>query len=100
MRAGNSGPPIVLVHGFGASAYHWRYNVAELAKKHRVFAVDLLGFGWSDKALVDYSQAVWSEQIGAFIKEVVDDGPVVLAGNSLGGYNSLATAARFPELVK
>ena len=98
--AGDSGPPIVLVHGFGASAYHWRYNIIELAKKHRVFAVDLLGFGWSDKALVDYSQTVWSDQIADFIKEVVDDGPVVLAGNSLGGYNSLATAARFPELVK
>ena len=65
-----------------------------------MFAVDLLGFGWSDKALVDYSSNIWSEQLGAFIREVVNDGPVVIAGNSLGGYNSLATAARFPELVK
>ncbi|DBA93112.1 TPA: hypothetical protein ACH3X2_003429 [Trebouxia sp. C0005] len=100
VQAGSSGPPIVLVHGFGASAYHWRYNIIELAKKHRVFAVDLLGFGWSDKALVDYSSNIWSDQIAAFIKEVVNDGPVVLAGNSLGGYNSLATAARYPDLVK
>jgi len=100
LAAGSSGPPIVLVHGFGASAYHWRYNIIELAKKHRVFAVDLLGFGWSDKALVDYSSNIWSDQIAAFIREVVNDGPVVLAGNSLGGYNSLATAARYPELVK
>lgn len=100
VQAGSSGAPIVLVHGFGASAYHWRYNIIELAKKHRVFAVDLLGFGWSDKALVDYSSNIWSDQIAAFIKEVVNDGPVVLAGNSLGGYNSLATAARYPELVK
>lgn len=72
----------------------------ELAKTHRVFAVDLLGFGWSDKALVDYSQYVWSDQLAAFIREVVNDGPVVLAGNSLGGFNSLATAARHPDLVK
>lgn len=43
LAAGESGPPIVLVHGFGASAYHWRYNIPELAKKHRVFAVDLVG---------------------------------------------------------
>lgn len=100
VQAGSSGPPIVLVHGFGASAYHWRYNIVELAKKHRVFAVDLLGFGWSDKALVDYSSNIWSDQIAAFIREVVEDGPVVLAGNSLGGFNSLATAARYPELVK
>lgn len=53
-HAGESGSPILLVHGFGASAYHWRYNIPELAKRHRVFAVDLLGFGWSTKALVDY----------------------------------------------
>ena len=52
--AGESGSPILLVHGFGASAYHWRYNIPELAKRHRVYAVDLLGFGWSTKALVDY----------------------------------------------
>ena len=52
--AGGSGSPILLVHGFGASAYHWRYNIPELAKRHRVYAVDLLGFGWSTKALVDY----------------------------------------------
>ena len=88
------------MHGFGASAYHWRYNIPELAKKHRVFAVDLLGFGWSDKALVDYSSNIWSEQLGDFIKEVVNDGKVIIAGNSLGGYNSLATAARFPDLVR
>lgn len=98
--AGDSGSPILLVHGFGASAYHWRYNIPELAKKHRVFAIDLLGFGWSDKALVDYSSNVWSEQLGDFIKEVVNDGKVIIAGNSLGGYNSLATAAKFPDLVR
>ncbi len=29
-------PPVVLVHGYGASAYHWRYNIPELAKQYRV----------------------------------------------------------------
>jgi pimeloyl-ACP methyl ester carboxylesterase len=62
----------VLVHGFGASAYHWRYNIPVLAASHRVYAVDLLGFGWSDKPLIpgyaDYS--VWQDQLAAFIREV------------------------------
>lgn len=40
---------MVLVHGYGASAYHWRYNIPELAKYCRVYAVDMLGFGWSEK---------------------------------------------------
>eukprot|EP00884_Botryococcus_braunii_P018020 jgi/Botrbrau1/4901/Bobra.118_1s0015.1 len=102
VRAGTQGPPVVLVHGFGASAYHWRYNVPALAANHRVFAVDLLGFGWSDKPLIsgyaDYS--VWQDQLASFIQEVVGGEPVVLVGNSLGGYNSLATAVKYPQLVK
>ena len=70
--AGDNGPPVLLVHGFGASAYHWRYNIPALASSHRVYAVDLLGFGWSDKPLIpgyaDYS--VWQDQLAAFIREV------------------------------
>ena len=41
--AGDSGPPVLLIHGFGASAYHWRYQVPSLARNHRVYAIDLLG---------------------------------------------------------
>lgn len=96
------------MHGFGASAYHWRYNIPELAKTHRVYAIDMLGFGWSDKPVIDYygddGTNVWSDQISSFIREVVwADQPgakVVLAGNSLGGYNSLATAANHPDLIR
>ena len=62
---------MLLIHGFGASAYHWRYTIPELAKTHRVYAIDLLGFGWSDKPLVEYSKyEVWPEQLAAFVKEV------------------------------
>lgn len=99
IQAGESGSPILLVHGFGASAYHWRYNIPELAKRHRVFAVDLLGFGWSTKALVDYQYGIWSDQLAAFIQEVIGE-PAAVAGNSLGGYSSLAVAALHPDLVK
>lgn len=69
--SGDTGPPVLLIHGFGASAYHWRYTIPELAKTHRVYAIDLLGFGWSDKPLVEYSKyEVWPEQLAAFVKEV------------------------------
>eukprot|EP00897_Mesotaenium_endlicherianum_P010714 jgi/Mesen1/9671/ME000674S09278 len=94
-----NGEPIVLVHGFGASVYHWRYNVPALAKKHRVYAIDLLGFGWSDKALVDYSAAVWRDQLADFVREVVKE-PAVLAGNSVGGYAVLGTGALNPDVVR
>eukprot|EP00193_Tetraselmis_chui_P009247 CAMPEP_0177757714 /NCGR_PEP_ID=MMETSP0491_2-20121128/3790_1 /TAXON_ID=63592 /ORGANISM="Tetraselmis chuii, Strain PLY429" /LENGTH=394 /DNA_ID=CAMNT_0019273383 /DNA_START=81 /DNA_END=1265 /DNA_ORIENTATION=- len=102
VQAGDSGPPIILVHGFGASAYHWRYNIPELAKNHRVYAPCLMGFGWSEKAVVDYSEGkVWVEQLRQFISSVVGaEEPVVLVGNSLGGFAILATAGQYPELVR
>lgn len=101
------GPIVVLIHGFGASSYHYRYLVPMLAKANcRVYALDSLGFGWSDKALVEYDgYSVWSEQISDFIRDVIhtrtkSKEKVVLVGNSLGGYNSMATAAGYPELVR
>ncbi|PRW33916.1 chloroplastic isoform X2 [Chlorella sorokiniana] len=102
LAAGDKGPTVLLIHGFGASVYHWRYNVPELSKHCRVYAIDCLGFGWSSKPLVEYSgYGLWTDQIADFIKEVIGgEEPVVLVGNSLGGYNALATAARNPDLVK
>nr|AFK41677.1 unknown [Lotus japonicus] len=92
------GSPIVLIHGFGASLFHWRYNIPELAKKHKVYAIDLLGFGWSEKALVDYDAMVWKDQVVDFMKEIVKE-PAVLVGNSLGGFTALISATGLPELV-
>ncbi|KAL5704668.1 hypothetical protein ACHQM5_023060 [Ranunculus cassubicifolius] len=92
------GFPIVLIHGFGASAFHWRYNIPELAKKYKVYAVDLLGFGWSEKALIDYDAMVWRDQIVDFVKEVVKE-PTILIGNSLGGFTALISAADLAEQV-
>ncbi|KAJ8439756.1 hypothetical protein Cgig2_009580 [Carnegiea gigantea] len=92
------GPPIVLIHGFGASAFHWRYNIPELSKRYKVYAVDLLGFGWSEKAIIEYDSMVWMDQVVDFLKEVVKE-PAVVVGNSLGGFTALAVAASLPEKV-
>ncbi|CAL9027105.1 unnamed protein product [Prunus brigantina] len=92
------GPPVVLIHGFGASAFHWRYNIPELAKKYKVYAIDLLGFGWSEKALIEYDAMVWRDQVVDFVKEIVKE-PTVLVGNSLGGFTALVAAAGLPEQV-
>ena len=93
-------PPLLLIHGFGASAYHWRYNMPYLSRKYRVYAIDLLGFGQSDKPLVNYTSELWRDQVLAFISEVVMLGKVaakrvgcVVVGNSLGGLTALYAAA-------
>lgn len=92
----NNRPPLLLVHGFGASTEHWRKNIAELKENFSVWAIDLLGFGRSAKPNIDYSGDLWRDQLDDFITEVITQ-PVVLAGNSLGGYTSLCVASQRPN---
>lgn len=89
-------PPLLLVHGFGASTDHWRKNIAQLQSQFQVWAIDLLGFGRSAKPKQEYSGNIWQEQLNDFITEVIGQ-PTILAGNSLGGYASLCVAARYPQ---
>ena len=89
-------PPLLLVHGFGASTDHWRKNIAQLQEQFQVWAIDLLGFGRSAKPKQEYSGSLWQEQLNDFIAEVIGQ-PTILAGNSLGGYASLCVAAEYPS---
>jgi pimeloyl-ACP methyl ester carboxylesterase len=89
-------PPLLLVHGFGASTDHWRKNIEGLKTEFEVWAIDLLGFGRSAKPDIEYSGDLWRDQLHEFITEVMGR-PAVLAGNSLGGYASLCVAAQRPE---
>lgn len=89
-------PPLLLVHGFGASTDHWRKNIVGLSKDFEVWAIDLLGFGRSAKPNWQYSGDLWRDQLNDFIVEAIGQ-PVVLAGNSLGGYASLCVAAQRPQ---
>ena len=98
ISAGEAGTPIVFVHGFGASAFHFRYQIAELSKTNRVFSMCLLGFGHSDKPHIEFSNSLWGEQLERFIDEVVGE-PAVVVGNSLGGIVSLQAAAVSPQHV-
>lgn len=91
-------PPLVLIHGFGASTDHWRKNVAELQSDFEVYALDLIGFGRSSKPSSGYSPDLWRDQIADFITTVIGR-PAVVAGNSIGGYSSLYTGATRPDAV-
>ena len=89
-------PPLLLVHGFGASTDHWRKNIAELQNDFEVYAIDLLGFGRSQKPKIQYGGNLWRDQLNDLIAEVIGE-KAVLAGNSLGGYASLCVAAQCPD---
>ncbi|WP_259726599.1 MULTISPECIES: alpha/beta fold hydrolase [Synechococcales] len=87
------GPAILLVHGFGASTDHWRFNIPVLAERHEVHALDLLGFGRSSKpASLAYGGGLWRDQLVAYVNERIGR-PTVLVGNSLGGFAVLAAGA-------
>eukprot|EP00216_Chloropicon_sp_CCMP2111_P002168 CAMPEP_0198240136 /NCGR_PEP_ID=MMETSP1446-20131203/5336_1 /TAXON_ID=1461542 ORGANISM="Unidentified sp, Strain CCMP2111" /NCGR_SAMPLE_ID=MMETSP1446 /ASSEMBLY_ACC=CAM_ASM_001112 /LENGTH=655 /DNA_ID=CAMNT_0043922827 /DNA_START=343 /DNA_END=2310 /DNA_ORIENTATION=+ len=93
-------PAILLVHGFGAFGAHWRRNVAGLtAMGYDVYCPTLPGYGRSEKASAQYTPDLWGEFLGDFIMDVVKK-PVVVAGNSIGGYISALASSRLPEMVK
>ncbi|MBD2692620.1 alpha/beta fold hydrolase [Anabaena catenula] len=93
------GQPLVLIHGFGASIGHWRKNIPVLADAgYRVFAVDLLGFGGSDKAAINYSMELWTELLKDFWNAHIQE-PTVLIGNSIGALLSLMVLTKYPEIA-
>lgn len=107
VRAGRSGPPLLLCHGFGVGSYHFSRNISVLAQNHRVYAVDLLGQGqsWPSNPQCEVSGPLrlsadtWTEQLHHFIQDKIGE-PVYLAGNSLGGYLGVNLAAKHPEAIK
>ncbi len=99
MKAG-SGPPLVLIHGFGASIGHWRHNIPVLAAAgYQVFAIDLLGFGKSDKPALDYTVELWVELLHDFWAAKIQQ-PAVFVGNSIGGLLTLMMLAQHPDLAQ
>ncbi len=91
--------PMILLHGFGASIGHWRHNLQVLGDRHTVYALDMLGFGASQKAPVSYNIKLWVDQVYDFWQTFIRK-PVVLVGNSIGSLISLAAAATYPEMVQ
>lgn len=91
--------PLILLHGFGTSIGHWRQNLAVLAEHHTVYALDMLGFGASEKAPVSYKVELWVEQVYDFWRTFIRQ-PVVLVGNSIGSLVTLAAAAAHPDMVQ
>jgi pimeloyl-ACP methyl ester carboxylesterase len=99
--AENPGPPVVFIHGVGAgtSSFMWRKNFDELARHFRVYAFDLLGFGFSDKpASASYSADLYVELITDFLREV-SGYPANLIASSLGAAYAIRVADEHPELV-
>lgn len=95
-----NGPTVVLLHGIANKADYWDKTVKHLRKKHRVIAVDLLGFGISPKPLdIEYSA---TDQARALCRTLLWHGvrgPIIIIGFSLGSLVAIEFATRYPHKV-
>lgn len=91
------GPPIILLHGFGGCSYSWRFLAPALAQDHRVYTIDLKGFGLSDKPEDGkYAVSDQADMVAAFIRSK-DLHNLVIMGHSMGGGVTLMTYLQVRE---
>jgi pimeloyl-ACP methyl ester carboxylesterase len=98
VSAGDSGSPILLVHGWPETWWAFRKLIPLLAQKHRVFALDLRGFGDSCNADAEYGEAVAAEDLHRLV-EHVGTGPVHLLCQDLSGGTGFRLTATHPNDV-
>src|SRR5436190_10735437 len=94
-----TGPTVILLHGLADDVGVWRSVMPALAAKHRVIALDQLGFGDSDKPLLNYRVSTLVDFLDGFLTELKIE-RASLVGNSLGGWVAAAYALAHPERVE
>lgn len=95
---GDKGTVVILIHGLAVSADIWIHNIEPLAKQHRVYVPDLLGFGRSDKPDRSFSPLDYSRFLDDFMNTLNID-QTSLVGQSLGGGIALQYTLQFPQKV-
>ena len=93
-----TGPTVILLHGLGGSTQVWQLNIAALAEKYHVVVPDQIGFGKSDKPLVNYRIRTYVDFLDQFCKQLKIE-RASLVGNSMGGWIATAFTAAFPDRV-
>ncbi|MBM3895992.1 MAG: alpha/beta hydrolase [Thaumarchaeota archaeon] len=99
LESGISKESIVLIHGLGASAERWEYVIPMFEKHYRVIVPDLIGFGYSDKPMVDYTMEFFAEFLKDFLS-TLDLKTTNLIGSSFGGQIAVEVASNQKKLVK
>jgi len=93
------GPAVILLHGLGANAGMWVANIGPLSAHYHVIAPDQIGFGHSDKPLIDYKIATFVDFLYGLM-QTQKIAKATLVGNSLGGWIALDFALQHPEMVE
>lgn len=99
-REAGTGSPVLLIHGFGGSTFSFRHLLPVLARTFRVIALDLQGFGYSDRPPdADYSETAAARLVHDFM-EAIGIERAALIGHQMGGSIALRVVATWPEKVE
>ncbi|MGC0414970.1 alpha/beta fold hydrolase [Embleya sp. AB8] len=90
------GPPLLLLGGWPQTWWQWHKVMPELARRHRVIAVDLRGMGGSSKPADGYDKKTMARDVYELVRHL-DLGPVHVAGHDIGAMVAYAFAANHPE---
>jgi pimeloyl-ACP methyl ester carboxylesterase len=91
--------PLLFLHGYGGMIEHWNLNIPEFARDQKIYAMDLIGFGKSQKPNVRYSLELFASQIETFLYLKKLDS-VIIVGHSMGAASGIYFAHHQPEKVK
>ncbi|MEA2447900.1 MAG: hypothetical protein QOK47_1537, partial [Actinomycetota bacterium] len=91
--------PLVLIHGLGATKASWLTIIPQLSKRFRVIAIDLPGFGASDKPMGRYDAPWFARRVTGLLDTLCIDSAYV-AGNSMGGRVAMELGMRHPDRVR
>ncbi|MBP6672957.1 MAG: alpha/beta hydrolase [Bacteroidetes bacterium] len=90
---------IVLVHGLASNGGFWRSNIGELSKQCRVIAVDLPGYGKSDKGVYPYTMSFYADIVSGLLTQL-NIAKVVYVGHSMGGQIGIHFSFRHKEQLE
>jgi pimeloyl-ACP methyl ester carboxylesterase len=89
---------VILLHGFFYDTFMWAENIDALAENHKVYALDLWGFGYSTRELMEYSYELYASQLLLFM-DALGVEQASLVGQSLGGGIAIRFAVDYPQRV-
>lgn len=93
------GKPLLFIHGWLGSWRYWVPAMEELSSKRRTYAIDLWGFGDSDKLSTYYNIDAYADLLREFLDQL-GIGSIPMVGHALGGLVALQFAAQFPDRVE
>ncbi|MBD0370105.1 MAG: alpha/beta hydrolase [Pyrinomonadaceae bacterium] len=99
VEAGAGEQVVILLHGLGGNSSNWTLNINPLAAKYRVIVPDQIGFGQSDKPLINYRVGTYVDFLDRLYSELKIE-RATLVGNSMGGWIAALYAIAHPERVE